>query len=158
MKKLSLIFLMLILLTATVAKANSTEKYLFESRPDLLNYDQENSTLVEDHFLGEEVAVRMFVFKNAYTFRPEPSPMDPSPPLDIEKYGIYNSVKKLNSFFKKGVRKGQITQENAIKRLSKAIDIAVQIRHQKTDEFEQVLREAKSLEQIEAVFSLVELQ
>ena len=145
-------------LSSAAVNAISTEKYLFESRPDLLEYEQENSSLVVEHFLGKEVAVRMFVLKNAYTFRPEPSPMDPSPPLDIEKNAIYNSVKKVNSYLKKGIKKGQFTAAEAAKKLCKVIDIAVQIRHQETMDFEGALREAKKAEQIDAVYSMVELQ
>ena len=69
--------------------------------------------------------------------------------MEIYKPAIYNSVMKLDSYFKKAVRRQEINEQTATAELSKCLDAAF------VGELEKALKKAKSPEEILTVFNSI---
>ncbi|MGD1842208.1 MAG: hypothetical protein ACFB0B_15120 [Thermonemataceae bacterium] len=67
-------------------------------------------------------------------------------------------MKKLNKFYKKDIKKGAMSEEEAREKLNKSLDIAVSIRYQDTSEFESELKGVKERAAIESLFEKVTLE
>ena len=76
--------------------------------------------------------------------------------MEIYKPAIYNSVMKLDSYFKKAVRRQEINEQTATTELSKCLDAAfVAYYEEETGELEKALKKAKSPEEILTVFNSI---
>ena len=120
-----------------------------ESRLDDSEIDE---TTVRKHFLGEEVGRKMALLNESYVFYEEVTPKNPLPTRVVDKYAIYSSVKKLNSYYKKAVKKKVYTDEQAFERFTKVLNVALCIRYQDTQEFEEHLLENKGVDQLDQIF------
>ncbi|MFY0686863.1 MAG: hypothetical protein JXQ90_06845 [Cyclobacteriaceae bacterium] len=98
---------------------------------------------VKEHFLGEDIAVKMQLLKESYTYK-EKDQISNSERTVIEKPAIFNSVKKISKYYKKEIKKGKISEEDALTALNNALVIALNIRYQDTQAFEDYLWKAKS--------------
>ncbi len=113
---------------------------------------------VRRHPFGKSFAEKMLLLSQAYTYQQEPTPLNPAPALTIEKLAIYNSVKKLNAYYKKSVKKGNMGEAEAKEKLQKVLDIALCVRYQDTIKFEEALNNAKGTDAIAAIFEGTELE
>jgi hypothetical protein len=114
-----------------------------------------NEPIPNDPF-SEDIAMMMTILKNNYTYEVPPSATKPTPTTVVEKPNLYFAVKKVHKGFKKMVKKGGITNDEAIQRLSEIIQIAVNVRYQDTEALEETLRGTKEPEEIEKVFKSIE--
>ncbi len=110
-------------------------------------------TDVRKHFMGEEVGRKMILLNESYVFYEEVSTKNPLPTRVVDKYAIYSSVKKLNPYYKKAVKKNVYTHEEALNRFTKVLNVALCIRYQDTKEFEEFLLQNKDADQLDQIFN-----
>lgn len=128
------------------------QDFTFDYMEDKLDASEIFEGDLRRHPFGQAFSEKMLLLSEAYTYQEEPTPLNPAPALNIEKLAIYNSVKKLNAYYKKSAKKGNMGQSEAKERLQKVLDIALCVRYQDTIKFEEALDNAKGTEAIAAIF------
>lgn len=147
---MKLLFKLVVLIAISPALAQDNEgKMTFDYRDKELS----TSALVEDHLLGEDVGEKLALLKQEYVWVEPASPAVPAPVSHVEKASIYSSVKKLERFYKKGVKKNRIAMDQALQELNQVLDVAISVRYQDTSVLEDVLRSTKEPEDLIAVFT-----
>lgn len=132
------------------------DKYYF--RDETADYDfNQRPTGMGEHYLGDDIAIKMYVLKDAYTYIEKGTPMSPADKTIVVKPVIYYSLKKLNNYYKKLLKKDQIEDSLAYEKLNNYILIGLSVRHQETDKLEEELREMRKPEDIESVLDKVVL-
>jgi hypothetical protein len=112
---------------------------------------------LSSHPLGETIARKLFMLQDLYTYVEPATPTSPSEKTIVLKPYIYNPVLKLNRYFKKQVKNGIITRDDAIKDLNYCLDVAISVVADQTDSLEADLRKAADLTEMIRIFSGVEL-
>ena len=109
---------------------------------------------IKAHFLGADVARKVKLVDLAYKWEDPPTPTRSTPLIKIEKQPIYFAIKKVITpkYYKKKIKANSITKDQAIEQIIEILDIALMIRYQDTDEFENVLRELESGDQVVDIF------
>lgn len=137
--------------------AEKTVQFVFQS----YGVDVEHTGLKEypKHILGNRVARKMCAVEKIYIQR-QPATLGFSDrSVKIYKPAIYNAVTKLDTWFKKSVRKNEMKPEEAAGRLAQCLDVAYIVYYEEnTENLEQALKKAKSPEQLLAVFDSVAIQ
>ena len=108
------------------------------------------------HFLGDRIARKLYATQKVYVRRHTATVGFTDNTMEIYKPAIYNSVMKLDSYFKKAVRRQEINEQTATAELSKCLDAAfVAYYEEETGELEKALKKAKSPEEILTVFNSI---
>lgn len=101
--------------------------------------DEENSEVISIHIkqhpLGEEIATQMQLMSESYTYQVTDA-ISGNISNEIEKPSILSSVNKVNRHVKKAVKKGNMTKEEGVEVMKTVLRIALNIRHQNTEELE----------------------
>ena len=140
-----------LLIVSNCLSAQEKDKFYFQ---DLNKEEQEVSDLAAgDHFLGPEVAKKLYLLKENYTWVEEATATNPVPRVNTEKPDIYYTIRKLERYYKKAIRKDQISEEKAREEFLKVIDIGLIIRNQMTDKLEATLSDLKEGDEIVSVFT-----
>ncbi len=113
---------------------------------------------ISKHYLGEDMAIKMHLMKETYTYIERGDEINPVDKTIVNKPSIFYSMKKLNNYYIKQIKKGTISREEAKDRLDKYLDICLSIYLQSTDSFEEALRSSKGNDELDLVFSRVVLQ
>lgn len=152
--------LLLFFVTITSAQGNEPEKQVFKFTNNLSYYENSeiDMAFVEEHYLGQEIALKFYLLKDAYTTIQPATPTSPTEKTIVSKPTIYYAAKKISRLYKKEVKKGIISEADAKSNLNKVLDVSLSIFHEETEEFESVLKSAKSSEEIYNVFSQVVLE
>jgi hypothetical protein len=109
------------------------------------------------HVLGSEVARKMLLLQDTYTYVERGTLMAPGDKTIVKKPDIYYSVKKLNNYYKKAVKKGTIDEKQAAKNLISVVDKSYSIFYEDTKDFEKYLKAQKKPEDIQKAFDLIQL-
>jgi hypothetical protein len=141
-------------------KADSAKEYKFIFR---YSVDEEslcsiNDEELADHPLGDNIARKLYLLKETYTYIELPTPTSPGEKTIITKPSIYHSLQKLNRYYKKQVKGGDMSEEEAKMKLNQYLDIAISIFIENTESFEDELRKARKPNEISEVFSMVMLK
>lgn len=109
---------------------------------------------IKSHFLGTDVARKVKLFDLAYKWEDPPTPTRSTPLIKIEKQPIYFAIRKIITpkFYKKKIKEDLITKDQAIEQIIEILDIALMIRYQDTDEFENILRGLENGDEVINVF------
>lgn len=142
MKK-ALLLLALVLGVVCSGISQDSDVFAFDFVEDKLDDSNLDLALVGDHYLGSEVAKKLALLKDSYTWREEGTANSPYSKTIVEKPAIYYSVKKLDKYYKKEIKKGNLSEDEARDQFIKSLDIALLIRYQQTEAFEDKLRELK---------------
>jgi len=110
------------------------------------------------HSLGDEVALRMHLFEQRYTYTSEPAPGAFSGQKVIRKPVLYHSALKIENHIKKQVRKGKMSQEEGEFILKFSLEYAIVLLHQNTETLEETLKTIKSVQEMIHVFESIELR
>ena len=100
MQKLSVFILILAGLTFK-GFAQSDTKFVFENNPRAWDASALKNVEIHEHPMGNDVARLMALLKQRYTYVEAATPTSPHDKLIIIKPGIYNSIQKLNRYYKK---------------------------------------------------------
>ncbi len=120
-------------------------------------YEIDDEELI-NHFLGDYIARKFHMLKKSYTYVEQATPTSPGEKIIVVKPSIYYALQKLNKYFKKQVKDGIMTEEEARQELNQYLDIAISIVVENTESLEDDLRKAKKPDEISKVFSMVMLE
>ena len=152
-----LILTMILCLIIAVSRAQDGDKFYFYN--DVPNLKKEvNPLRVSENFFGEEIALKMYFLKSMYTIVEEPTDYNPVEKTIVNKPAIYYSMKKMNTYYRKTVKKGNLDMQEAQDRLNNYLDICLSVYLQDTGAFENELKKFKKQEDIDLVFSRVILE
>lgn len=115
-------------------------------------------SMIRNHFLGEEVAKRIFLFENTYTYESKAAPGAFSGRKVIHKPIIYDTIYQIEKHLKKAVRKGNLDDKNASYEFCKYLELALFLLHEETSNFENALKHADSATGAITIFNNVEIQ
>jgi hypothetical protein len=136
---------------------HSQESFQFKNTLDDTSKINMDYTLAGSHYLGQIIARKMHLFKETYTYIEEGTPMSPGQKVIVLKPEIYYAVRKINTYYKKQIRKGQLDEVAAIDKLARILDISYSIFDQDTEELEEYLSNLRKPEDLEKAFEKIEL-
>ncbi len=105
------------------------------------------------HYLGQEFTQKFYALKEKYVYKPQASFNSPNPASITEKPSIYNSLKKLDRYYKKQLKKGSLKEEEVKAALSKALAVGYSVRYADTEDLEKILWKTKDVAEIEKIFT-----
>jgi len=145
MKKLVMLGMAVFLLAAgAIAQDSADDVFYFDFMEEKLDDSHLDPSYLKNHFLGTTISMKLGLLKESYTWTQEASATAPGDKTVVEKPSIYYALKKLSNSYKKRIKSGLMSKEEALDELTKALDIGLFIRYQNTDEFETKLKELKS--------------
>lgn len=109
------------------------------------------------HFLGEDIAKKVYLFEQAYTYTVAISPGNPSTRTMFRKPVVYNSVRKIEHYLKKSVKKGLLTIEEARNDFNKVLDVALTTKSMNTNSFEDSIKSINDSSDLLTAYSQVNL-
>lgn len=157
MKMRKLIGLILFLSAIAPAMAQQDTVFRFDDMMENIDLKSVDMSLVPSNYFGEDIGLKFYVLAQSYTYVVPGTPSSPGDKTEIEKPVIYNNVKKMNRYYKKKVKKGEMTKEEAKKKLHHVLNVGLSIKNQATGPFEDALRKKKSADEVAALFDAVEL-
>ncbi len=120
-----------------------------ESESDLLKKSK-RGFYVGPHMLGEEITQKLDEFEKRYVYYKETQPPYPTLEKMVLKPKIYNAVKKMEKYYRKGALKSKIPLMEAQEKLTKVLDIGIKLMNYNTPVVEQYLASKHKEEEIEA--------
>ena len=115
-------------------------------------------TFEEDHFIGEALKEKWNTFNANYNREYEVSIGFSDSGKEIIKPIIYNSVLKVNRYFKKEYKKGKLNKNSIIIELAHILDCSnILCMEEDTEKIEQELSNSSSPQQIADIFKRIEL-
>jgi len=141
-----------LLFFGVAAFAQTEEEYEFLDLSEEIE-EVEVPRYEKKHYLGEKFTKMFFALKEQYVYTPEKTSinMDPSP--TTEKPAIYNSVKRMDKYYRRLLKKGKISKEEVIKKLSTIVAVGYSIRYEETQTLEDMLWKMKDPTKLEALFT-----
>ncbi len=123
----------------------NTSKKLATYDFEVYNYVPEAMKKVTDdmagnHFLGPEIAKKMYLLDESYTYTELIAPGNPATRTMYKKPVIYNAVVKIDRYIKKCVKTKELTLEEATSKFNKVLDVALNVRSVNTDQFEETIK------------------
>ncbi|WP_422361858.1 hypothetical protein [Reichenbachiella sp.] len=123
------------------------QSQVFEFQYQEMELDEAYIESLSPHRFGPPFTNMMQLLKEYYIYE-ETSKVSGTTTKFIQKPPIYYSVKKTNKYVLKALKKKLVTEEQAKSDLELVLKIALNIRHQNTVEFEDVLYKIKDAEDI----------
>jgi len=134
--------------------ASAQDEFRFRYMESKLDESSINPDKLRGHFLGDAIAKKLYLLKENYTYLEEASSVTATAArLIIDKPAIYNNIKKLEKYYKKGIKKGNIEESKAKEEFADILDIALFIRNQQTIAFEERLDSVNDTEEVVAIFT-----
>lgn len=153
MKRVFLLFGLFLGICRVTLAQEQPETFSFNFLEDRLDASGISEATISNHYLGVDIAKKLELLKSTYTWKEEGTPNSPTSKTIVEKPAIYYSVKKLDKYYKKAIKKGEISEEEARNEFTKALDIALFIRYQETAAFESTLRQLKEESDIALLYT-----
>ena len=109
-----------------------------------------------DHFLGEGIAKKWDTFVHNYTHEYDMSVGFSDTSVEIVKPAVYKAVNKVNKYYKKALKKEEVSREVATFNMGHILDCAnVMCFDDNSKSFEEALKSADEPEEIIALFNQV---
>lgn len=137
---------------------NAQETFVFKNTLQKSSPPELDYSLASSHYLGQDIANKMHLIKETYTYVEQGTPMSPGQKVIVKKPQIYYAIRKLNKYYKKAIKKGSLSEPEAIDLLNETLDKAFVIFDQETQEFEDYLSKQKKPEDMEQAFAMIELK
>lgn len=153
-----LVLVLLFSVSAIKLAAQDEIQFVFENNPSALDISSLTGDEYRNHPLGIEVSKKLELIKTRYTYIEPAGPTSPTDKTIVIKPVIYNSIIKLNRYFKKEIKNGNIQLSVAKEEFLNCINIALIIYADNTEEFEKYLRKAKKPDQILEAYGKVLLK
>ncbi len=123
----------------------NTSKKMASYDFEVYNYVSEAMKKVSDdeagnHFLGNDIAKKMYLFEEAYTYTEPIAPGNPAMRTMYKKPVIYSSVKRIEKYLKKSVNSKEFTMGEANAKFNKVLDVVLNIKGLNTDKFEESIK------------------
>lgn len=130
-----------------IYSSSLAQSKVYEFQYQEMELDEAYIESLSSHPFGEPFTNMMQLLKEYYVYE-EKSNISGTTSKTIQKASIFYSVKKANKYLLKSVRKKTLSEEAAEKDLERVLTVALNIRHQNTQELEKVLYKIKDPEQI----------
>jgi hypothetical protein len=131
--------------TSNSAIATSTSiksTFEFASASQIASTESITTEMAGNHFLGSEIAKKMYLFNDHYSYKVAIAPGNSATKTVFRKPEIYSSVKKIERFLKKCVKNGDIKSVVAQNEYDKVLNVALNILDENTAKFEERLKSA----------------
>ncbi len=138
--------------------AQEKVQFVFKNNTNFLITSGIDKDDVKEHPLGNEIAEKLVLLKDRYTYVQPAGPTSPVEKTVISKPVIYNSIQKLNRYYKKELKAERIGLDQAKADFTMCIDIALIIHSADSEKFEEYLSKMKDPEEILGAYRLVVLQ
>ncbi|MGK7393914.1 MAG: hypothetical protein ACNS62_05060 [Candidatus Cyclobacteriaceae bacterium M3_2C_046] len=164
MKKYLKFFYLIILILSTgkvwaLAQAmDNDNEFEFYQQLDNANEVEIVESFIQDNYLGHEIAKKMYILEELYTYEEEGTATSPGVKTVVEKPSIYYAIKKLNRYYKKMVKKDRVPLDQAKDNFEHILNIGISIIYQRTASFEEYLDDHRKPEELLEAFSSVDLQ
>lgn len=109
------------------------------------------------HCLGDVIAKKICLIKKLYISQDEVAPGTPGVRVFIRKPGIYQVYNKLEKHYRKSVRKNTVSIEEAQRNFNHVLDVVIALHVHETEDFEQALKKAKSVDNQIEIFKKTKL-
>lgn len=109
--------------------------------------DRVDKSLVAKHYLGDDVAVLYYIFRNTYVQKQTDSYSGNLTGTVIQKPAIYDSIIKINKQLKKAVKKGSYTKDEAIEIMKDCLEKSYAVFFVETTDLEMHMSKLSDLEQ-----------
>lgn len=149
MKRVLLIMISVLVYGTSLAQ----EQNLFKFRDKSDEMTAKVPDYVTDHYLGPKFTEKFYALKEKYVWKPSATATSPNPAQVVEKPSIYNSLKKLDRYYKKQWKKGNTSEDEIRKNLSRAVAVCYSVRYEDTGDLEKVLWKTKDISEIEKIFT-----
>jgi hypothetical protein len=116
-----------------------------------------NSSDVRTHMLDEGVAKRLHLFEETYVYYSEAAPGAFSDQKVIRRPVIYNSISKIDKYFRRLVRTEEITKVEGSAQLSRILETAIILFYYNAEEFDLMLKDASSVKEEARIFETVQI-
>ena len=120
--------------TNASASVKSTFEFMSMSQAQYLENITED--MAGNHFLGIEIAKKMYLFNDHYSYKVPIAPGSFATKTVYRKPEIYSSVKKIERFLKQSVKKGNLNSNVACNEYDKVLNVALNILDEDTSKFE----------------------
>ncbi|MFY9153464.1 MAG: hypothetical protein WAO52_15715 [Prolixibacteraceae bacterium] len=127
--------------------------YEFKASAVEINLSNISEDLIGDHFLGDEIARKLYLLDSKYTFQVEIVPGNPQTKTVIRKPAIYDAVQKIEHHLKKSLKKGEISVETATTDFNKVLDVAFNILTADTNDFEKAISKSDDVNSLTSLFT-----
>jgi len=151
-------FLMIAALGVNGSDNVDNQKFVFYKQLDNVNEVDVIEQFVSRNYLGDQIAKKFYILQELYTYEEPGTATSPGTKTIVEKPAIYYSLKKLNKHYKKVVKKGEMTEGEAVNEFEHFLNIGISIVYQPTEDFEEFLSSNRKPEEIVEAFSNVVLK
>ena len=103
---------------------------------DLISISQD---LLQEHSFGPLVSRKLYLLQSKYTYQVPVVPGNPQTKTVIRKPVIYEAVQKIEHYLKKSVRKGIVSNEEAVTEFNSVLDVALNIFAADSNSFEKAI-------------------
>ena len=138
--------------------SNDSNKFEFQKQLDNAKEIEVSPESVGTNYLGEEIARKYYILQELYTYEEAGTPTSPATKTIVEKPSVYYSLKKLNRYYKKMVKKDKMEMDKAVEELKHFLNIGISIVYQPTEDFEAYLDDHRKPEEIVEAYSKVVLE
>ena len=138
-----------------IESPKSTARFHFEFY-FAIEEEYDELSVYDTHFLGDEEAKKAHAVNSLYIKKTDIAVGFGTTHTELLKPDILKAVNKLERFFKKALRKESVTQEQAARKMSYFLDIAIVAFYKNdTEEFEEAIRNQKHTEDLIQLFESV---
>lgn len=154
-----LLFFSLIIIYSTIFSfSQDTVSFVFSKPKIQIDTSLVTEDVVEEHYLGENVASRWYHVKKLYSYIEKGTPTSPGDKTVIKRPNIYYSLKKIDKNFKKKIKKSLMTNDEAKDLLLNYLNIASYLYYCDTKDIENALKKADEPEDMEKIFQRVKFK
>ncbi len=141
----------------TISNAQNQSDFLFSNNlSDTLKLKIDYSNTLQS-FLGPEVARKMYLLQESYTYVEKGTVIAPGDKTIVRKPDIYYAMKKLYKYYRKGIKKGIVDEAHAEENIIRNVHKCYAMLYEDSSAFEEYLRTLKKPEDIEKAFDRVKL-
>lgn len=109
--------------------------------------------MLEKHQFGQDVSRRLYLLESKYTYETPAVPGNPQMKTMVRKPVIYDAVRRIEHYLKKGVKKGTNTLETATVTFTKVLDVALNAISADSNSFEKAIGNATDMDSLIALFT-----
>ena len=157
MKRLNITLLIALLLNSFIY-CQEDLAFVFSKSPSAIDISGIEESEINDHPLGINVAKKLKKFTDVYTYIEEGTPTQPVARTVVLKPSIYNSVFKVNRYYKKELKKGTLDIDEVTITFNDILNKGLYLYSEDTEEFEKYLQKQKKPEDIIKAFELIKFE
>jgi hypothetical protein len=117
--------------------------YEFNAYPMDAQLENVSKEMAGEHPFGDLIAKKMYLLSKKYTSEEAITPGNPQTKTVIRKPVIYETVRQIERYLKKSVKKGEINFEAASNDFNRVLDVALNIATVDTRNFEAAIKSLK---------------